>query len=173
MVMKSIIISIRNAIIVVTSKNIYMELYTLNLPNGIINNITYYALGTEDLCKICRNWRCHQQKNENHLDIKIFNERNVEDDILIFLTVYEIPPYSYVRAVLKISEKKYEMIDRILWMLVYRTKEGEDVKENIKLFIESKQFNVKNSVRDIHTIFKMMYERSKMYQLFFFPELKF
>ena len=55
--------------------------------------------------KFCRNWRFHQQIIENHLDIKMFNERNVEDDILIFLTVYKIPPYSYVRAFLKISEK--------------------------------------------------------------------
>ena len=102
----------------------------------------------------------------------MFNERNVEDDILIFLTVHEIQPYSYVRAFLKISEKKYEMIDRILWMLVYRQKEGEDVKENIKLFIESKKFNVQNTVRDINIIFKMMYERSKTNQLNCYPELK-
>ena len=115
-----------------------MELHKINLPNGIISNIIYYALCKEDLCKICRNWRFHQII-ENHLDIKMFNERNVEDDILIFLTVYKIPPYSSVRAFLKISEKKYEMIGRILWMLVYRQKEGEDVKDNIKLFIERKK----------------------------------
>ena len=62
------------------------------------------------------------------------------------------------------------MIDRILWMLVYHQKEGEDIKQNIKLFIESKKFNVKNTVRD--NIFKMMCERSKMYQLNYYPELK-
>ena len=149
-----------------------MELYKLNLPNGIINDIIYYALGKEDLCKICRNWRFHQQIIANHLDIKMFNERNVEDDILIFLTVYKIPPYSYVRAFLKISEKKYEMIDRILWMLVYRQKEGEDVKENVKLFIESKKFNIQNTLRDINIIFQMMYERSKTNQLNYYPVLK-
>ena len=85
-----------------------MELYKLNLPNGIINNIVNYALGKEYLCKICRNWRFHQQIVENHLDIKMLNERNVEDDILIFLIVYEMPPYSYVRAFLKISEKSMQ-----------------------------------------------------------------
>ena len=47
------------------------------------------------------------------MDIKRFNERNVEDDILIFLTVYKIPPYDNVRAFMKISKKKYEMIDCI------------------------------------------------------------
>ena len=149
-----------------------MELYKLNLPNGIVNNIINYALGKEDLCKICINWRFHQQIIENHLDIKMFNERNVEDDILIFLTVYKIPPYSYVRAFLKISEKKYEMIDRILWMLVYRQKEGEDVKENIKLFIESKKFNIQHTLRDINIKLKLMYERSKTNQLNYYPELK-
>ena len=28
--------------------------------------------------------------------------------------------------------------------------------------IESKKFNVENTVRDVHIIFKMMYERSKI-----------
>ena len=60
------------------------------------------------------------------------------------------------------------MIDHILWMLVFHENEGEGVKENIQLFIESKKFN----------IIKMMYERSKEYiilshhQLKYFPELK-
>ena len=49
---------------------------------------------------------------------------------------------------------------------------GEDVKENIKLFIESKKFNVQNTLRDVNIIFKMMYERSKTSQLDYFPELK-
>ena len=64
------------------------------------------------------------------------------------------------------------MIDDILWMLGYRQKEGEDVKEHIKLFIESKKFNVQNTVRDINIMVKMMYERSKMYQLNCCPQLK-
>ena len=35
------------------------------------------------------------------------------------------------------SVRKYEMIDRILWMLEYQRKEGEYVKENVQVFIES------------------------------------
>ena len=50
-------------------------------------------------------------------------------------------------------------------MLGYSQEKGEDVKENIKLFIESKKFNVQNTVRDVNIIFKMMYERSKTNQL--------
>ena len=38
------------------------------------------------------------------------------------------------------------MIDCILKMLV-NPREGEDVKDTIKLFIESKKFNVKNTER--------------------------
>ena len=100
-----------------------MELYKLNLPNGIVNNIIDYSLGKENLCKICRNWRYYQEAIECNLDIKRFNERNVEDDILIFLTVYKIPPYDYVRAFMKFSKKKYEMIDYILWILEYQRNE--------------------------------------------------
>ena len=48
---KSIIISIKNAMIVVTSK-IYMELYKLSLPNEIVNNFINYSMdGEEDICK--------------------------------------------------------------------------------------------------------------------------
>ena len=70
------------------------------------------------------------------------------------------------------SVRKYDTIYDILWMLGYSQENGEDVKENIKLFIESKKFNVQNTVRDVNIIFKMMYERSKTNQLDYFPELK-
>ena len=86
--------------------------------------------------------------------------------------MYKIPPYDYVRVFMKISKKKYEMIDCILWMLEYQRKEGFDVKKNIKSYIESEKFNVKNTVRDINSIIKMMYERGTIYQLNSYPELK-
>ena len=85
---------------------------------------------------------------------------------------------SYVRAFLKISKKKYEMITHILWMLIYHRKTGVDLKEDIKSYIESEKFNVRNTVRDSSIIFKMMYGRSKMYtqfnshQLTYYPEFK-
>ena len=37
-----------------------MELYNLNLPNGIIHNIIDYALGEEDVCENCITWRDNQ-----------------------------------------------------------------------------------------------------------------
>ena len=63
-------------------------------------------------------------------------------------------------------------------MLTYHSREGFDVKEDIKSYIESKKFNVKNTVRDTNIILKMMYERGKKYtqfnshQLNCYPELK-
>ena len=113
-----------------------MELYKLNLP-------IEYALGKEYECKICQEWRDNQELIRCHLNLKRRNNRNVEDAILIFLTVYERPPYSYVRAFLKISKKKYELINHILWILLYRRREGCDVKEDIKSYIESKKCHVK------------------------------
>ena len=70
------------------------------------------------------------------------------------------------------SVRKYEMMYDIIWLLGYSQEKGEDVKENIKLFIESKKFNVQNTVRDVNIIFKMMYERSNVCQLNYYPELK-
>ena len=82
-----------------------MELHKLNLPNGIVNNIVDYDLDEEDVCRICRNWRYYQELIKCHLNIKRRNNRNVEDDILIFLVVYDIPPHDYVKQFLKISKK--------------------------------------------------------------------
>ena len=73
---------------------------------------------------------------------------------------------------MKTRKKKYEMINDILRMLVNRRSEEEDIKEAIKSYIESEKFNVKNTVRDINIFLKMMYERSKMYQLNSYPELE-
>ena len=58
------------------------------------------------------------------------------------------------------------MIDRILGMFTYHSREGFDVKEDIKSYIESNKFNVKSTVRDINNIFKMMDERGKIYTQF-------
>ena len=85
----------------------------------------------------------------------------------VFFSVVEI-----CISVVEISKKKHEMIDNILKMLVYRRREGFHEKEDIKSYIESEKFNVKNTVRDINNIFKMMYERSKMCQLNYYPELQ-
>ena len=50
--------------------------------------------------------------------------------------------------------RKYEMMDDLSWLLCYSQEKGDVVKENIKLFIESKKFNVQKTVRDINIIFK-------------------
>ena len=70
------------------------------------------------------------------------------------------------------------MIDKILWMLGCHENEGEYVKEDIELFIESKKFNIKNTVRDTNIIIRMMYEISKAYRILshhqsnYYPELE-
>ena len=149
-----------------------MELYKLNLPNETVNNIINYSMDEKVECENCKTWRDNQFLIKCLLGIKRINNRNVEDEILIFLTVNKIPPYDYVKQFLKISKKKYDMIYDILWMLGYSQEKGEDVKENIKLFIESKKFNIQNTLRDINIIFKMMYERRKICQLNYYPVLK-
>ena len=34
-----------------------MELYKINLPNGIVNNIINYSMDEEDVCRTCQEWR--------------------------------------------------------------------------------------------------------------------
>ena len=101
---KSIIIPIKNAMIIIISKK-NIELYKLNLPNEIVNNIINYLIdGEEDICKNCRNWKYYQELIKYLIRIKRINNRNVEDKILIFLTINKIPPYNYVKQFLKISK---------------------------------------------------------------------
>ena len=66
------------------------------------------------------------------------------------------------------------MIYDILRMLCHSQKKGDDIKQYIKFYIEiyKKKFNVKNTVRDINIIFKMMYEINEICQLNYYPELK-
>ena len=150
-----------------------MELYKLNLPNGIINNIINYALSEEDLYKHCKTWRDNQAIIKCLLRIQGKHNRNVEDDILIYLIVNKLPPYEYIKQFLKISKKTYEMIYDILRMLCHNQKKGDDIKEYIKFYIELyKNLNVKNTVRDINIIFKMMYDINEICQLNYYPELK-
>ena len=70
-----------------------------------MNNIINYSMDEEDLCKICRNWRYYQELIKCLLGIKRIHNRNVEDEVLIFLTVKSIPPYDYVKQFLEISKK--------------------------------------------------------------------
>ena len=90
---------IRNAMTVATLKN--MELYKLNLPNGIINSIIDYSMDEEDVCESCINWRDNQTLIKCVLGVRIHN-RNVEDEVLIFLTVNKLQPYEYVKTRKKI-----------------------------------------------------------------------
>ena len=60
---------------------------------------------------------------------------------------------------MRISEKKNEVLREILWKLAH--KDVEDVKENIKLYIESKKINVKNTIRDLNIFVKMTYDFNK------------
>ena len=82
------------------------------------------------------------------------DERNVEDEILVFLSVNTVPPYDYVRAFLQFSKKSRKR---------YHERDACDVKANITVYTESKK-NVKNTVKGNNIISQLMYERSKMYQ---------
>ena len=155
-----------------------MEFYQLNLPNGIVSNIVDYSYDEEDECDECQIWRHYSRKKRINLTMKRTDERNVEDDIIIVLSVYNIPPYDYVHQFLRISKKRYEMKDHILWMLVCYENEERCKRKYEKLFIESKKFNIKIKVKDTNIIIQMMYEKSKEYrmlshhQLNYCPELK-
>ena len=93
---------------------------------------------------------------------------------MAFITVYHhyLPTLKDVKQVMRISEKKYDVLEKILWKLAHE--DVEDVKENIKLYIESKKLNVKNTIRDLNIFVKMTYElnKNRPHQLNYYPEIK-
>ena len=149
-----------------------MELYKSNLPNEVVNNIIKYNYDEE--CNYCCIWRCNKELFHCLCQINIRKKRNVEEDVLAFITVYQhhLPTLKDVKEVIRISEKKYEGLKEILWKLAH--KDVEDVKENIKLYIESKKLNVKNTIRDLNIFVKMTYEynKNRPHQLDYYPEIK-
>ena len=152
-----------------------MELYKLNLPNGVVNNIIKYNYDEEE-CNYCCIWRCNQEIFHRLCEINRRHKRNVEEDILAFITVYDdhLPTLKDVKQVMRISEKKYEVLEKILWLLAYAR--VKDVKEDIKLYIESKKLNVKNTIRDLNIFIKMTYDFNQKintaHQLNYYPEIK-
>ena len=150
-----------------------MELYKLNLPNDIVNNIIKYNYDEEE-CDYCCIWRCNQRLFYCLCQINIRKKRNVEEDVLAFIIVYHhyLPTLKDVKQVMRISEKKYDVLEKILWKLAHE--DVEDVKENIKLYIESKKLNVKNTIRDLNIFVKMTYElnKNRPHQLNYYPEIK-
>ena len=137
-----------------------MELYKLNLPNGTVNNIIEYNCD-DDECDYCSIWRYVQDIIKSLCRINIMHKRNVEEDIMAFVIVYYayLPPIKDVKQVMRKSENKYEVLKHILWLLAYE--KVEDVKENIKLYIESKKLNVKNTIRDLNVFVKLTYDYNK------------
>ena len=122
-----------------------MELYKLNLPNEIVNNIINYSMDSEeDICTNCRNWRYYQELIKCLLGVKRINNRNVEDEILIFLTVNKIPPYDYVKQFLKISKKNmtWFMIYYGCWVIVKRKENMLKKISNYVLKVKSLMFRI-------------------------------
>ena len=151
-----------------------MELYKLNLPNGVVNNIIEQNYDEEE-CDYCCIWKCNKEMFNCLCKKNIRKKRNVEEDVLAFITVYDkdLSPLIYVKQFMRISEKRYDVLRKILWKLAYE--DVEDVKEYIKSYIESKK-NVKNTVRDLNIIVKLTYDlNQKMntrWQLNYYPEIE-
>ena len=122
-----------------------MELYKLSLPNEIVNNIIYYSMdGEEDICKNCKTWRDNQFLIKCLLGIKRIHNRNVEDDILIFLTVNKIPPYDCVKQFLKISKKNMTRFTIYYgcWVIVKRKEKMLKKITNYLLKVKSLMFRI-------------------------------
>ena len=121
-----------------------MELYKLSLPNEIVNNIINYSMdGEEVICKNCKTWRDNQFLIKCLLGIKRIHNRNVEDDILIFLTVNKIPPYDCVKQFLKISKKNMTRFTIYYgcWVIVKRQEMLKKIS-NYLLKVKSLMFRI-------------------------------
>ena len=67
-------------------KKQYIELYKLDLPANVVNNIVEYHFDKDDECKKCQKWRYYQHQIDCLLNIKRVHNRDVEDDALNIFT---------------------------------------------------------------------------------------
>ena len=111
--------------------------YKLNLHNGIVNNMIDYALGEED------DWRFYQELIKCHLNHKRLLKAHVEDDILIFLIVYEIQPYDCVKQFLKISKKNMKWLTAYYGCCCIKEKKEKMLKKPLNHILKVKSLMLK------------------------------
>ena len=108
-----------------------------------------------------------------HLDIQKICERDVEDDIVIFLTVYDndLPPIDYVRKFMKISQRRYDMFEIILLNTCYK-----GTIEDIKQYIRDDKLNFQHTEKYLNLCVKLVFEynkeQGKVNQINYYPEIK-
>ena len=67
-----------------------------------------------------------------------------------------LPPIEYVRKFMRISERRYDIFDRLLLMFRF---EGtiEDIKQNIR----NKKLNIKHTEKYLNLFIKLIFEYNK------------
>lgn len=86
----------------------------------------------------CSIWRCEQVVVNSLCKLNIRRKRNVEEDGIACVVVYymDLPPLKDVKQDMRISEKKHDVVEDILWKLA--SENVDDVKANSKLYQEQK-----------------------------------
>ena len=136
-----------------------MILYQLPLPYSIINMIIKFNHNklTDDEVTI---WKYELSSMDCHIRQNRFNCQNIEDDIVCFCVVYELASLEYLKTKMKISAKRYELMNNIHYSLLYNHKH-KDVKVFIKDGIIRTKMNVERTIKDFNEILKITYEQQK------------
>ena len=116
-------------------KRQHVELSKLNLSANVVNNIVDYHYNKDDECNDCQVWRINQDMINLDCKRNTRCKRNINVDILAFVRMYQghLPDIDYVRKVVKISQKRYDIYETILWTL--RNNKVENTMEYVKQYI--------------------------------------
>ena len=125
----------------------YIDIYDLNLPPNVVNNIVEYSC-CENRCSKCE---CRQHTKEwicrytDKFQAKL--NRQLEDDLLIFIMVYGDlhPPLEYVRTCFRVSEKQYGGFKHLLWVYAARS-EKDAIEDANDYMIETYELTIYTNI---------------------------
>ena len=140
------------------SKN--MELYKLNLPNGVINIVREMAYEPCKHCKSAREIKCRNERIFNYnADMPNFTINTVE--LSYFLSFYTLPSYEKLKEHFTVSKLKYNLYGSLFsWYL------GRLHERDIKTMIINSGYDLKRTINQINKILRWVYDNNHQEKIY-------
>ena len=135
-----------------------MELYKLCLPIHLVKTIisfNYQEISEAEMMM----WKTRLGLMKTLIHTNILKSRGVEEDMICFGVVYNIPSFEYLREKMKISYKRYLIMKKVYAILIYDN--TENARGSIKQYIEKEQLSIERTVTDFNNILRITFDQRK------------
>ena len=104
-------------------------------------------------------WKTRLGLMKTLIHTNILKSRGVEEDMICFGVVYNIPSFEYLREKMKISYKRYLIMKKVYAILIYDN--TENARGSIKQYIEKEQLSIERTVTDFNNILRITFDQRK------------